>query len=96
VSRIFAEENGGNEHFFVLAAPESSQSMSKRNDPVGYVAKYVNKPGGGLHFGGTIGGVNFSKIIKSVRPYGRKKIAVSANLEHGFFHMNDPRVRRKR
>lgn len=70
--------------------------MSRRIDPVRYVAKYANKQGGGLHFGGTIGGVNFSNIIKSLRPYGRKTVAYSANLKHGFFHMKNPRVRRKR
>jgi hypothetical protein len=70
--------------------------MSKRFDPVRYVAKYAAKQGGGLHFGGTIGGVNFSNVTTSLRPYGRATIAISANLNSVFFHMKDPRVRRKR
>jgi hypothetical protein len=62
--------------------------MSKKDDPCSYVAKYVTKRGGDLHFGGTLWGVNFSDFAKSRRPIGRKDIVVSANLDRRLFHMN--------
>lgn len=65
--------------------------MVKRNDPFYYVAKYVAKRGGDLHFGGTLEGVNFSDHIKSRKAYGRKEIAVSVNLDWRLFHLNNPR-----
>jgi hypothetical protein len=68
--------------------------MGKKGDPCGYVAKYVTKRGGDLHFGGTLSGVNFSESVKSRRPIGRKEIAVSANLDWRFFHMNHKRRKR--
>jgi hypothetical protein len=65
--------------------------MSKRNDPFTYVAKYVAKEGGDLHFGGTLQHVNFSDFRKSLRRHGRKEVVHSANLDWRFFHLNDPR-----
>jgi hypothetical protein len=71
--------------------------MSKKNDPVGYIAKYVNKQRGGLHFGGTIDGVNFSEDIRSRLRRGKPRdVTVSDNLSHDFFHLREPRVRRQR
>lgn len=68
--------------------------MSKQNDPFGYVAKYVAKQGGDLHFGGTLKDVNFSDFRKSIRWFGRKDIVRSANLGWRFFHLNNPRRKR--
>jgi hypothetical protein len=70
--------------------------MAKGQDPFTYLAKYVSKQGGDLHLGGTLEGVNFSEFLKSRQPYGRKTTAISANLPRGFFHVSDPRIRRKR
>jgi hypothetical protein len=70
---------------------ELSPFMSKKDDPFAYVAKYVTKQGGDLHFGGTLQTVNFSEFRKSLRAYGRKLIVHSANLDWRFFHLNDPR-----
>ena len=65
--------------------------MSKKNnDPFGYVAKYVTKQGGDLHFGGTLQSVNFSDYRKSHRQRGYTQV-VSANLSRPFFHLNFPR-----
>jgi hypothetical protein len=63
----------------------------KKGDPFIYLAKYVTKQGGGLHFGGTHAGVKFSEFIKSRKAIGRKEIVVSANLDWQLFHLNDPR-----
>ena len=65
--------------------------MSKKGDPFGYVAKYVTKRGGDLHFGGTLENVNFSEFLKTRRGYGRKDVVQSAHLGWRFFHLNDPR-----
>jgi hypothetical protein len=65
--------------------------MSKREDPFTYVAKYVAKQGGDLHFGGTLQSVNFSAFRKSFRRHGRSVVVQSANLGWRFFHLNDPR-----
>jgi len=65
--------------------------MSRKDDPFGYVAKYVTKNGGDLHFGGTLQNVNFSDFRKSLRRLSRKDIVQSANLGWRFFHLNDPR-----
>lgn len=65
--------------------------MSKENDPFSYVAKYVTKRGGDLHFGGTLENVNFSVFRKSCRKYSGKEIVQSAHLNWPFFHLNDPR-----
>jgi hypothetical protein len=66
--------------------------MSKRKgDPFIYLAKYVTKQGGELHFGGTLAGVNFSEFVKSRNAYGRKEIVTSANMGRPFFHLNNPR-----
>jgi hypothetical protein len=65
--------------------------MSKNNDPFTYVAKYVTKQGGDLHFGGTLHDVNFSEFRKSISAFGRKLVVHSANLNWRFFHLNDPR-----
>jgi hypothetical protein len=62
-----------------------------KGDPFIYLAKYVTKQGGDLHFGGTLAGVNFSEFIKSRKAYGRKEIVASANLGWQLFHMNNPR-----
>jgi hypothetical protein len=65
--------------------------MCKKDGPFGYLAKYVTKKGGDLHFGGTLKNVNFSDFRKSIRRHGRKDIVHSANLGWRFFHLNDPR-----
>jgi hypothetical protein len=65
--------------------------MSKNGDPYGYVAKYVAKQGGELHFFGTLQHVNFSDFRKSLRRRGRIDTVHSANLGWQFFHMNNPR-----
>jgi hypothetical protein len=65
--------------------------MGKKEDPCRYVAKYVTKHGGDLHFGGTLGTVNFSEFRKSLSQLGRKQIVHSANLNWRFFHLNNPR-----
>lgn len=65
--------------------------MGKKDDPCSYVAKYVTKKGGDLHFGGTLQNVNFSDFRKSLRPYGRRDVVQSAYLDWRFFHLNDPR-----
>jgi hypothetical protein len=70
--------------------------MSRNLNPARYVAKYASKQGGGLHFGGTIGVVNFSEVVASRLPYGRKVVAESVQVQYGFFHMRDKRIRRKR
>ena len=66
----------------------------KKDDPYGYVAKYVTKQGGDLHFGGTLAGVNFSDFRKTVRNIGRTEIVRSANLRRMYFHLNYPRRKR--
>jgi hypothetical protein len=66
----------------------------KKSDPFGYVAKYVSKQGGDFHFGGSLGGVNFSEFVKSRNAYGRKDIVRSANLNWELFHLNNPRRKR--
>ena len=63
----------------------------KKGDLFMYVAKYMTKQGGDLHFGGTLAGVNFSEFIKSRKAYGRKEIVLSANLDWRLFHLNNPR-----
>jgi hypothetical protein len=68
--------------------------MRKKSDPFDYVAKYVVKQGGDLHFGGTLKNVNFSEFLKSRKHYGRKDVAKSAHLGWRFFHLNDPRRKR--
>jgi hypothetical protein len=65
--------------------------MSKNGDPCGYIAKYVTKQRGDLHFGGTLRTVNFSEFRKSLSRLGRKQIVTSANLDWRFFHLNYPR-----
>jgi|GEM_PF-3903586 len=65
--------------------------MSRRNDPFGYVAKYVSKQGGDLHYGGTLENVNFSEFRKSRHKVGHKDIVRSANLSKRFFHLTYPR-----
>ncbi len=65
--------------------------MSKPPDPFAYVAKYVAKQGGDIHFGRTLKNVNFSEFRKSVRRHGRRDVVHSANLGWQFFHLNDPR-----
>jgi len=65
--------------------------MAKSGDPFTYVAKYVAKQGGDLHFGGTLQGVNFSEFRKTLRQLGRKEVVRSVNLDWRFFHMNNPR-----
>lgn len=74
-------------HLYGLAAAESSLSVSKQNDPFTYLAKYVAKEGGDLHFGGTLQNVNFSEFRKSVRRIGCTEIVHSANLGKRFFHL---------
>jgi hypothetical protein len=63
----------------------------KKDDPFGYVAKYVSKRGGDLHFGGTLANVNFSDFRKSLKRHGGEDIVRSVNLDWRFFHLNDPR-----
>jgi hypothetical protein len=70
---------------------ESSRYMASRRDPCEYLAKYVTKQGGDIHFGGTFNGVNFSEFRKSRNAYGRREIVHSPNLPRHFFHMNNPR-----
>jgi len=65
--------------------------MSKKQNAFDYVAKYVTKQGGGLHFGGTLQNVNFSEFRKSRQKLGRTEIVASANLSGAFFHLNFPR-----
>lgn len=65
--------------------------MSKKNDPFGYLAKYVTKKGGDLHFGGMLKNVNFSDFRKSLPRHGGKDIVRSANLDWRYFHLNHPR-----
>jgi len=71
-----------------LAGVELSLSMSRNKDPYAYVAKYVTKQEGDLHFGGTLANVNFSEYCKSLRPVGRKEIVPSPDMDWRFFHMN--------
>lgn len=68
--------------------------MSRKVDPYGYVAKYVAKRGGDLHFGGTLKDVNFSEYRKSLRRIGRKEIVRSPDMNWRFFHLNDPERKR--
>jgi hypothetical protein len=71
--------------------------MSKKRKPTEYVAKYAVKQGGGLHFGGTLGGVNFSEDTRaSLKFLGGEEIVTSVNCEHNLFHMRNPRARRQR
>lgn len=63
----------------------------KNGDPFSYVAKYVTKQSGDFHFGGSLGGVNFSEFVKSRNAYGRRDIVRSANLNWELFHLNNPR-----
>ena len=65
--------------------------MGKKDDPFGYVAKYVTKKGGDLHFGGTLGNVNFSVFRKSLRQHGGRDVVQSARLGWQFFHLSNPR-----
>jgi hypothetical protein len=86
----FDGKSTGNAHLGASAEAESSRSMRSK-DAFTYVAKYVSKQGGDLHFGGTLSTVNFSEFRKSRRPYGRKQIVASPNLDWKFFHLNNPR-----
>jgi hypothetical protein len=65
--------------------------MGKKDNPFAYVAKYVTKQGGDLHFSGTLQNVNFSEFRKSHRRCGRKLVVRSADLNWKLFHSNDPR-----
>jgi hypothetical protein len=65
--------------------------MRKKDDLCVYVAKYVTKQGGDLHFGGTLQDVNFSEFLKSRSHCGRKLVVQSADLNWEHFHLNDPR-----
>jgi hypothetical protein len=91
VPSIFAAANGGAAHLFALVETESSQSMTKKPDPFAYVAKYVVKQGGDLHFGGTLEHVNFSKFRESLANCGGTEIVRSPDLSRNFFHLSDPR-----
>jgi hypothetical protein len=62
--------------------------MGKKDDPFAYVAKYVTKQGGDLHFGGTLQNVNFSEFRKSLRRHGTE-IVQSPNLNWRLFHLNN-------
>lgn len=64
--------------------------MSKKGDPYLYVAKYVSKQGGDLHFGGTLGNVNFSEFRKSLAKRGTDVVR-SASMSRVHFHLNNPR-----
>lgn len=66
----------------------------KKDDPYSYVAKYVAKRGGDLHFGGTLKNVNFSEFRKSHRRIGRREIVRSPDLNWRFFHLNNPERKR--
>jgi hypothetical protein len=88
---IFAEGNGGGELSCVSGGTGSSPFMANKGDPFSYVAKYVTKQGGDLHFGGTLQNVNFSEFTKSRNAYGRKQVVRSANVDSRLFHMNNPR-----
>lgn len=68
--------------------------MSKKDDPYIYLAKYVAKQGGDLHFGGTLQNVNFSEFRKSLRRIGRKEIVRSPDLDWRLFHLNNPERKR--
>jgi hypothetical protein len=65
--------------------------MSKKDDPYGYLAKYVTKQGADLHFGGTLANVNFSDFRRSLPSLGRTEIVRSANVSREYFHLNYPR-----
>jgi hypothetical protein len=84
-------KSGGKKHSSGLDEAESSRYMASRRDPCEYLAKYVSKQGGDIHFGGTFHGVNFSEFRKSRNAYGRREIVRSSNLSRHFFHMNNPR-----
>ena len=65
--------------------------MTEKGDAFTYVAKYVMKQGGGIHFGGTLKNVNFSEFRASLARYGRREIVHSDDLDWRFFHLNNPR-----
>jgi hypothetical protein len=87
----FDAKSGGKRLSCGLDEAESSPYMALRRDPCEYLAKYVTKQGGDIHFGGTFSGVNFSEFRKSHNAYGRLEIVRSSNLSRHFFHMNNPR-----
>jgi len=89
--RTYGEKGGGKEPLTVLVEAGSSQYMAEKRDPFAYVAKYITKQKGDLHFGGTLQDVNFSEFLKSLKAYGRKEIVKSPDLDSRFFHMNNPR-----
>lgn len=66
----------------------------KLGDPCAYVAKYVTKQNGEIHFGGTLANVNFSEYCKSLRQIGREEIVRSPNLDWRFFHLNNKERKR--
>lgn len=74
--------------------PESSPYVPSSEDLFAYLAKYVAKEGGDLHFGGTLGGVNFSEFLKSQMPTEGKEIVESARVDWRLFHMNNKRRKR--
>ncbi|SRR5579864_4542301 len=52
-----------------------------------YTAKYAAKQLGGLHFGGTLAGIDLSKIDnRESRPGGKVDITRSADMARGFYH----------
>lgn len=60
-----------------------------------YTAKYAAKQLGGLHFGGTLAGVNLEKIEQPKDGIRRGTVvARSAAMPRGFFHMTIPRKHR--
>ena len=68
--------------------------MAKAKDPFSYLAKYITKQGGELHFGGTLSSVNFSQVKKSNKPTGKIEAVISAQLPWQLFHMNYKRRKR--
>lgn len=68
--------------------------MPEKNDPYEYLAKYVAKQGGDLHFGGTLKNVNFSDFRKSLGRIGRNEIVRSPAMEWRLFHLNNPKRKR--
>jgi hypothetical protein len=87
-------KNGGGVRLSVLGERESSLYVSNSEDLFAYLAKYVAKEGGDLHFGGSLGGVNFSEFLKSQMPTEGKEIVESARVDWRLFHMNNKRRKR--
>lgn len=59
-----------------------------------YASKYVGRPLGEIHLGGTLRGVDLAKCEESRSPGGGRDVAVSVALPRSCFHMCLPRRHR--